>query len=296
MQSIENQSVQTSMPAITTALVVEGGAMRSVFSSGVLDEFINRQFNPFQCYFGVSAAAFNLLSYVAGESGHTLRMTMKYALDREFISYKRYFRGGHLLALDWLVENVLKDSSHIIESALQDSRPIVVSMTDVLSGEAKYVSLKASNLKQALIATMALPQLYRDFPSVDGRPMTDGGVADSIPIARAIAMGAKRIMVIRSRHRDYIKKDSLAHKVIRWRLRKNRYLRDTLKRRVSLHARHMELIRRPPAGVEVIEVCPPGDFSIGRFGRSRTGLLKGYYAGTDAAQTAMKEWHQLKNP
>lgn len=290
MQSSSSEIISAWTPA--TALVVEGGAMRSVFSAGVLDEFIDSQFNPFQLYIGVSAAAFNLLTYLSGESGHGLRMFLKYALDRRFISFKRYLLGGHLLDLDWLVDGVVGESNEVFGKALKDARPIVVSITDVLSGEAKYEQLSMQNLKASLIATMALPQIYREFPLINNRPMTDGGVADSIPIARAIEMGAKHIMVIRSRHWDYIKKDTFAHKLIRWRLRNYTQLHKTLLRRASLHKAHMDLIRCPPHGIDVIEVCPPKHFTIGRFARHRQDLLQGYYAGKDMAKLAMAAWQK----
>lgn len=62
---------------------------------------------------------------------------------------------------------------------------------------------RRDNLALLLKASAALPVFYRNFPEVDGRPMADGGVDEGIPVAHAIRMGARRIMIVRSRHEHY---------------------------------------------------------------------------------------------
>ncbi len=275
---------------MASALIVEGGAMRSVFSAGVLDGFLAQQFNPFDFYIGVSAGAFNLVSYLAGQSGHSLRMFMKFALDERFIRYGRFLRGGHLLDLDWLVSSTLLDSQQHIDRALSEAKPFLIGLTDVATGAAKYIKPNPANFASCIKATVALPLVYRDFPLVDGRAMTDGGVADGIPVAEAIRRGAKRIMVIRSRHQHYRKQDTLGHRYIRWRLRAYSELVATMRRRVQIHADTLQLIQQPPPDVTIVEVCPPPDFTSGRFSRSRQRLQAGYQTGFDLAQTAIQEW------
>ena len=54
------------------ALIVEGGAMRSVFSAGLLDGLLQQRFNPFDFYIGVSAGAYNIVVYLVGKSGLSL--------------------------------------------------------------------------------------------------------------------------------------------------------------------------------------------------------------------------------
>ena len=86
-------------------------------------------------------------------------------------------------------------------------------MTDVQTGDAIYHLTGAGDLEQVLKASSAMPLLYRDYPKVGGRPMTDGGVADALPVGEAIRRGARRIMVIRSRPREYRKRTGPAEYV-----------------------------------------------------------------------------------
>lgn len=272
------------------ALIIEGGAMRSVFSAGLLDGFLAEHFNPFDLYIGVSAGAYNLATYMAGRSGLSLRIFLELATSKNFINYSRFILGGHLLDLDWLFATAMAESHFAPEQVYAQGKPLYVCVTDVNSGKAVYVDTNPDNLEQAIKASTALPLLYRGFPLVEQRPMTDGGVADGIPVAEAIRLGAQQIMVIRSRPESYIKKDTLGHKFIRWKLRKNALLIKTMNERVKRFDDAIQLIRNPPPAIKIVEICPPENFTIGRFNRSREYLQQGYAAGICQARQAIQEW------
>ena len=276
-----------------SALVVEGGAMRSVFSAGLLDGFLERQFDPFDFYLGVSAGASNLLTYMTGAPKKSLHIYQHLALRKEFISYPRFFRGGHLLDMDWLVQMAFAEISPELKAAYEQAKPLYVCMTDVTTGKAVYVRPSLETLPAAIKASAALPVFYRGFPPVDGRPMTDGGVAQGIPVAEAIRMGAKRIMVIRSRHKHYLKKDTPGHRYIRWKMKCHPALQETLRQRVRIHRETIALIRHPPPGVNIVEVCPAQNDALSRFNRSRIRLQQGYAAGQEAASAAIRQWLAL---
>lgn len=91
------------------ALVVEGGALRGVFSTGVLDGFLEAGFHPFDFFIGVSSGASNLAAYLAGMKGRNRKIYLDYSLRPEFISLARFLRGGHLMDLDWLWEITIRE-------------------------------------------------------------------------------------------------------------------------------------------------------------------------------------------
>ena len=276
--------------SIKTALIVEGGAMRSIFSAGVLDGFCKQQFNPFDFYLGVSAGAYNLVTYLSGMPQKSLEIYHNFATNKEFISYTRFLRGGHLIDLDW-IENIAFSQSHIdINRIYQHGKPLYVCMTDVNTGKAVYINTNHDNIQNVIKASAALPVFYREFPMVNGRLMTDGGIANGIPVAEAIRMGARQIMVIRSRHKQYMKKDTLGHKFIRWKLKNHTELVTTMCNRINTHRESITLIRSPPEGIKIFEICPPDDFYIGLFNRNRNHLLKGYQLGMEASKSAMEQW------
>ena len=127
---------------------------------------------------------------------------------------------------------------------------------------------------------------------VDGRPMADGGLADAIPVKEAIRRGARRIMVLRSRSYQYVKRENIIEKLIlRWFLRQFPLLRATLNGRARKYNETISLIRRPPAGISVFEICPPKNFRPARLSRNPDALFEGYKQGRDLAGKAIRLWN-----
>lgn len=272
----------------TAALVIEGGAMRSVFSAGLLDGFLKAAFNPFDFYIGVSAGAGNLAAFLAGTAGRKIYLDL--ALRPEFISYRRFVQGGHFVDLDWLLAQTFAGDWRDVPAAVARGRPLYVGVTDVTRGEPEYVRADAGNLPDLIKASTALPLFYRGFPDVGGRPKTDGGIADGIPVKRALELGATRIMVIRSRSSDYRKRDTWMHRYIRWRLRRHNLLVAAMEQRVRRHEAVVELLRHPPPGVVIVDVCPPAKFTLGRFSLDHAALARGYDIGMASAADAVARW------
>jgi len=277
--------------ADVSALVVEGGAMRGVFSTGLLDGFLERRFNPFACFVGVSAGAGNLAAYLAEMPGRNLRVYTDYSLRPEFLDFARFLRGGHLMDLDWLWRTTISEIRLDLDRIYARRKPLIVCLTDVLAGKAVYRETDAGNLEQTLKASSALPILYRGFPLVDGRPMADGGLTDGIPVGEAIRRGASRIMVVRSRPRNYEKRESFLQRVMRWKMREWPQLTAAVAQRVERYNEAVALIRRPPLGVSVVEICPPENFRPSRLSRNPDALFEGYRQGRDMAEEAMAQWN-----
>jgi predicted patatin/cPLA2 family phospholipase len=276
-----------------SALVVEGGALRGVFSTGLLDGFLEAQFNPFDLFIGVSSGASNLAAYLAGMIGRNRNIYMDYSLRKEFISFPKFLRGGHLLDLDWLWDITIREVRLDLTTIYSRKKPFICVLTDVQTGDAHYKLTKADDLEHVLKASSAMPLLYRGYPEVDGREVTDGGVADSIPVSEAIRHGARRIMVIRSRHRDYTKRHGLPEHFMRWHVRHYPFLQRAMTRRVERYNEAVALIRKPPAGVSIIEICPPANFRVSRLSQDRIVLQEGYEQGRKLAPESITRWNAV---
>ena len=262
--------------------------MRSVFSAGLLDGFLQRRFNPFDGYIGVSAGAGNLAGFLAGAEGKSLELFLRMARS---ISPLRFARGGPLIDLRTLLDAIAA-SGLDIANVYRHGKPLFVVTTDVATGQAVYVDTAADTLMQVLAASMALPLMVRDLPFIAGRMMADGGMADAIPVREAMRRGAKTIMVVRSRPDGYVKRDTPAHRYIRWRLRTHPQLRRAMKGRVRRHDDAVALLHSPPTGVHIVDVCPPPDFCMGRFSTRRRTLLHGYGLGLSMADRVIAQWHR----
>lgn len=279
-----------------SALIVEGGALRGIFSAGVLDGFLRRSFNPFDFSIGVSSGASNLAAYLAEMEGRNARIYMDHSLRPEFVNPARFLRGGHLMDLDWLWVVTIRDMRLDRKVIYSKGKPFFAVMTDVASGRAVYEETRPDNLEDVLKASSAMPLLYRGFPVIDGRPMADGGIADALPVAEAIRRGASRLMVLRSRSLEYVKGRGLADRFMEWYLRKTPALARTAAGRAVRYNRSVSLIRTPPRGVSVVEVCPPSRFRVSRLSRDRAVLDEGYEMGLAAAGETIRRWEKESIP
>jgi len=264
--------------------------MRGVFSTGVLDGFLEARFNPFDLFIGVSSGSTSLAAYLAEMIGRNRTIYIDYSLRPEFIDYARFFRGGHLLDLDWLWDITIREIRLDLPRIYARQKPVIVVLTDIETGEAVYKFTSAENLEHVIKASSAAPLFYRHYPEVDGRPMTDGGVADPLPVREAIRRGARRIMIIRSRPRGFLKEQGLSEYLMRRYVRRNPSLQRAMAQHVQRYNESVELIRRPPDGVSIIEVYPPDNFRVKRISRNRLILEEGYEQGHARAGDAMAQW------
>ena len=271
-------------------LIVEGGALRGVFSTGLLDGFLEHRFNPFDFYIGVSSGASNIAAYLAEMPGRNAKIYLDYSLRPEFINYPRFLRGGHLLDLDWLWDITIREIRLDLQAIYSRQKNFIAVLTDVQTGLVCYKTTGPHDLEQTLKASSAMPLVFRGYPEVDGRAYTDGGLSDPLPVNAAIAMGAAKIMVVRSRPRTYLKRRSIFDEILKHHLRGYPLLRKAVDLRIERYNESVRLIRKPPPGVEIIEVCPPDGFRASRLSRDRTVLEEGYGLGRSAALRAMENW------
>jgi len=275
-------------------LVVEGGAMRSAFSAGVMDGFIANEFDPFDFYVGVSSGASNLIAYQSKKIEIGLNVLREMSeKKREITSLLRLITGLGLIDLNAVMKIIEKYKDEMCKAC--DASNIIACTTDVQSGEPRYRRLHRDNLMHVLRATMALPVICGEFSDIDGRKEVDGGMSDCVPIKKAIEMGGTEIMVIRSRHSSCERKDTLSHKMIRWKLsKKYPELTRTMANRTQRHRDIKRLLESPPDGINIVDVCPPAEFSMGRFSLESSSISNGYNAGLDAARSAIMEWEKYQ--
>lgn len=117
--------------------------------------------------------------------------------------------------------------------------------------------------------------------------MTDGGVADSIPVEQAYKMGAKEITVILSRPLGYQKKPSKAPWLTKKFLAQNPKLAEAALKRAKNYNRSISFIQSPPKDCTIHVIAPPANFPVGRLTKDKIKLDIGYNMGIQAAKTAM---------
>lgn len=270
------------------ALVVEGGAMRGIFATGVLDAFMEADFNPFNMYLGVSAGSTALASYVAGMYQRNYKIFTQYSIGDDFISWKKFFKGGHLVDLDWLWEITIRDMRLDLEKICDEKHQFFVGLTDADTGKAVFVKPTVDNLEEFTKASSALPIMYRNQILVEGKAYVDGGLAAPIPVEEAFRQGADQIMVIRSRPKSYIMETKPVNRLMsRTFLRKYPKVIEAYEERAAVYAKSIAFMRNPPSRVNIMEINPPEDFKTERLTQDVDLLNADYELGKQAGREAM---------
>jgi predicted patatin/cPLA2 family phospholipase len=269
-----------------SALIVEGGGMRGIFAAGVLHAFGNARFDPFDLYIGVSAGACHLASHLAGQNDRNFEVTLRYSMTSEFINPWRFLCGGHLMDLDWMWEQTIKNYRlnlrHIDEKLRTQNKGYLIVVTSMETGEAIYLRPDQNTLEHYLKVSSSMPILYRNLLDVEGEKATDGGMADSIPVREAHRRGATDITVIRSRSADYVKKESpIAQAIFSRYFRKYPRLVEKFRNRADDYNASVKFIHHPPQNVRIREIAPPSDMAIGRVTKNEAHLRAAYKTGID---------------
>ncbi|MFQ1709962.1 patatin family protein [Aeromonas veronii] len=274
--------------ASPSALVVEGGAMRGIFASGVLDAFIEHDYRPFDFAIGVSAGATNLLAYLASQHGRSHEILTKLACSQQFMDPLRFAKGGNLVDIHWLWNTSCRKYPLDIPAYRETGIPFYAVVTNTLTGKAEYIRVKPENMNEVLPASCAIPLASHEYPEVHGVPMTDGGVADSIPVIEAYRRGARHLTVILSEPLGYRLKPMPFPWMIRTLLKTRPALAQALEQRDRSYNEALDFIANPPEDCQIEVIAPADYFPVSRFTRDINKLEMGYVMGKCAGyQTAL---------
>lgn len=272
------------------ALVVEGGAMRGIFSAGVLDVFLERGFRPFDLALGVSVGASNILSYLARQHGRARRCFLGPMSSPEFIDPWRLLRGGHWLDLDWLWDAITREDPLDCEAAHQSGVEYGLVATCTRTGTPQYLSPGPDDMLEALKASCALPVLYRHPIRLGGRTLVDGGISDPLPVREAYRRGARTIMVVRSRAANFVKRDRLVNHIGAWTMRGSPGVARACRHAVRAYADGVAFLRSPPPDCAIIHVAPANALATRRTSRDRTALERDYALGRALGRDAISRF------
>ncbi len=187
-------------------LVLEGGAFRGVYSSGVLDVLMEEDIN-FSCTIGVSAGALNGVNYVAGAIGRSARVNLGFRHDRKYVGVSALLRSRSIIGYDFLFQETPQFLPLNMDRLMDPRRRFVVVATNCFTGETEYFEKgKCSDILLATQASASMPLVSR-MVTVDGRPCLDGGCSVHIPIRWALEQGYEKIVVVRTRQRGFRRKE-----------------------------------------------------------------------------------------
>ena len=264
-------------------LILEGGGMRGVFTSGVLDNFIDRGIT-FPYIVGVSAGACNSLSYLSGQRGRAKYGNIDLLAQYNYIGLKYLFTQRNIMDYTLLFHTFPEKIMPYKYDALANN-PALFEMvaTDCKSGTPRYFREK-NNPKRVIDIVKASSSLPFVSPivNVDGEPMLDGGISDSIPLLRAQSLGFTHNVVVLTRNKGY-RKPSKPTRVPFMFYRKYPELREAIRNRNAMYNAQIDLVERLEDAGELTVIRPEKPIVVGRVERDTRKLLDLYQEGYDCA-------------
>ena len=248
-----------------SALILEGGGMRGVFTSGVLDAFMKYELY-FERVIAVSAGACNGMSYISRQPRRARVSNI------DMLAHYDYIGLHHLLRNGCIFDPVLhydRFPNELVpldyDTFFKNAAKFEMVTTNCLTGRAEYLCECSGNRQRAIDivrASSSLPYVSA-IVNVDGVPMLDGGIVDSIPIMRAIELGYNHNVVIATRNRGYRNKGK-DRRIPRLIYKDYPRLRVALSHRIEVYNSQLEMLERMEDNGSVHCIRPMAPMEVGR--------------------------------
>lgn len=267
----------------SSGLILEGGGMRGVFTCGVLDNFMDRGIR-FPYTIGVSAGACNGLSYMSGQRGRGKFSNIDLLEKYHYIGIKQLLTKGNIMDFDLLFHTFpekIIPYDYARYAQIEERYEMVT--TSCLTGRACYYEEKRDPVRiiDIVKASSSLPFVC-PIAYVDGEPMLDGGIADSIPILRAKELGYDNNVVVLTRNKGYRKPDKPTS-IPPFFYRKYPALKAAIRHRNSLYNEQISLVERLESEGKLLVIRPEKPIEVDRMERDTRKLLDLYEEGYNVA-------------
>ena len=266
-----------------SGLILEGGGMRGVFTCGVLDNFMDRGIR-FPYTVGVSAGACNGLSYMSEQRGRAKYSNIDLLDKYHYIGFKHLLTKRNIMDFDLLFhefpERIIPYDYPRYASCKERYEMVT---TSCLTGQACYYEEK-HNPKRIIDIVKASSSLPFVCPItyVDGEPMLDGGIADSIPLAHARELGYANNVVVLTRNKGY-RKPNKPTKVLPLFYDKYPALKESIRRRNALYNEQISMVEELESRGELVVIRPINPIEVNRMERDVSKLRALYDEGYQTA-------------
>lgn len=281
---------------INAGLVLEGGAVRGVFTAGALD-YLMEQNMEFGYVIGVSAGSCNAVDYVSGQQGRTKNCFIPEDKANRYLSAMNLFKRKHLYDMDKVFID-FPEEIYPFDFNTFFASPVTCEIvtTNCLTGQAEYMQNKQERavLMNICRASSSMP-LVSPMVKLNGVPYLDGGLSDSIPLKRSIKMGNEKNVVILTRNAKYRKKPSAKTKI----LYKHYYkeypeLMKTILSRANMYNKQLDFVEKLEAKGKIFVIRPEVRV-ISRVENHTEKLTAFYQHGYDTMKKQMQDLEKYLN-
>lgn len=266
----------------TTAIIDVGGGFRAIFGAGVLDRCLEEGIAFDHCY-GVSAGSANLTSFLAHQHGRNRTFYTQYAFRKEYASVNSFIHNHNFANLDYVYGTL---SNHDGENPLDyeafaaNPAQFTVVACDARDGSTKYFTKDDMHYDDydVLKASSAVPVACQPYV-IDGVPYFDGGIADPVPVQKAIDDGCDRIVLVLTRPKDVIReqhKDVAPARILR---RSHPEAAERLLERYTTYNTEVAVAKQYEAEGKVLILAPEELYGLSTLSKTYEGLERMYRAG-----------------
>lgn len=267
-----------------SGLILEGGGMRGVFTCGVLDCLMDKDIR-FPYAIGVSAGACNGLSYISRQRGRAKFSNIDLLKKYNYIGIKHLLKKGNIMDFDLLFhtfpEEIIPYDYEMLATTEQRFEMVT---TSCKTGKACYYeeTKHPERVIDIVKASSSLPFVC-PIAYVDGEPMLDGGIADSIPIMRARELGYDNNVVVLTRNKGY-RKTEKDMKYVSLFYKEYPAMQEAIRNRNKMYNEQISMIEAMEERGELIVIRPQKPIEVDRMERDTNKLLALYEEGYEEAR------------
>lgn len=270
-------------------LVLEGGGMKGVYTSGVLDLFLDKGIEFSSCY-GVSAGACSLCSFLSKQRGRAYHTSVDYLEDKNYCSLHSLLKTGDLFGVDmcyYQIPETLNPYDYETFDSYQGNFYSVV--TNIETGQPEYIPIKDMKKDiEAIRASASLPLVSRNV-EIGGNLYLDGGISDSIPIKRSMQDGNRKNVVVMTKEIGYRRKPSSMLTLTKLRYQKYPRVYELMKNRHNTYNETLDFIEEQVKAGNVFLIRPKTKSDVGRIEKNKEKLTALYVQGYRDASDCYEE-------
>lgn len=266
-------------------LVLEGGAMRGMFTSGVLDVFLENKIT-FDGAIGVSAGATFGCNFKSEQIGRAIRYNKRFSHDWRYCSLRSLIFTGDLYGADFCYNQIPNQLDIFdLETYRKNPMEFYCVASNCVTGKAVYKKLETCDEHDLvwMRASASMP-IASTVVEVDGYKLLDGGMTDSIPLKYFESIDYKRNVVILTQPRNFTKKSASLMWLMKIALRKYPKIVEAMRHRAEVYNQETREIFEKADKGEVFVICPEKSLGISRTEKNPDELQRVYEEGRRIAE------------
>lgn len=279
-----------------TGLVLEGGAMRGMFTAGVIDVFLENNITV-DTTVGVSAGAVFGCNFKSRQIGRVIRYNKKYSRDPRYVSFRSFIKTGDLYGEEFCYHELPNNLDPFdTKTYAENPMDFYAVCTDINTGKPIYHLCKTgtdSDL-QWMRASASMPLASR-IVSADGYEMLDGGISDSIPVSWIMSQGCEKAVVVLTQHKGYRKKKNSMLPLIKAVYKKYPKLIEALENRHVFYNAELDRIAGLERRGKILVIRPDEPIKISRTEKDPEKLEAVYQLGRKIASEKLNEIKEFLN-